>query len=703
MKNPLLQKTKFPLFESIKPLHMASAIKAILKENQKILTTLIRKCQLQKETLLWANLIAPLEDMNDRLHNAWGIISHLNAVKNTPQIRKVYTSLLPAISKYFIALGQNEDLYNAILILNKNRKHLNLNATQQKILSEMLRDFRLSGVALLPSAREQFAKVQLELNQLGNKFSNNVLDSTQSWQYCAKANEIEGIPEHALAVAKERAKQAHKTGFLFSLDMPSYYAVMTFAASRSLREKFYRAYVTRASVEQNIHAKKYNNSNVIVDILQRRTKLAQHLKFKNFAEYSLATKVAPTTSNVVQFLTNLSTHALPKGKAELEELSAYAKTNCGIPALKPWDTAYCSEKLRLTKYQLSDEKLREYFPLAHVLKGLFAIVSKLFALEIKEVAANKFEKWHKDVRLFAIYARPFPAAKKTKKVQDSAELQLRGYFYIDLFARLGKRGGAWLDECRVRHIAQDGSLQLPISYLNCNFTVPTKNRPPLLAHHEVITLFHEFGHCLQHLLSQIDYAHASSLNNIPLDTVEFASQFLENWCWNLKSLKMLSHHYRTGEELPNNLIARMVQNKNFQSGLQTLRQLEFGLCDFRWHLKTDIHNYKTVQKIVDYVRRHVRLIKAMPYDRFANSFDHVFGGSGYAAGYYSYKWSEMMAQDAFELFRKRGIFNVACGVSYRKNILEVGSAISSLTAFKNFRGRAPKINALLKEAGFNKR
>lgn len=631
----------------------------------------------QKHSFTWENLLAPLEEADDQLHKTWGLVAHLNAVTNTPQWRKAHDDILPQLSKYSTQVGLNKKLYSAIFSLKNSKEWNKLNATQRKIITELLRDFHLSGVDLPTHKKRQFAKLKLELDKLNNKFANNVLDTTYAWQYCASKNEISGIPQHALAVAQQSARKNKQQGYLFGLDMPTYQAIITFADNRNLRQKFYTAYITRAS-NQGPHAKKNDNSKIIEKILQKRSKIATLLGFKNYAELSLATKTARHPQKVIHFLTQLTKATKKKAQQEFSELSTFAQRYCAINKLEPWDITYCSEKLRQHKLQLSEEEIRQYFPVERALTGLFAIATKLFDLKIKEV--HNAAKWHKDVKLFAIY---------------TALNELRGYFYIDLYARKHKRGGAWMDECRVRRRLADGSLQIPIAYLNCNFTIPLVNKPTLLTHNEVDTLFHEFGHCLQHLLAKVDYAHAASINGVPLDAVEFPSQFMENWCWQKPSLRLLSRHYKNNKPLPDSLIKKLQQSKKMQIGLQTSRQIEFAMFDFNLHLATNIKKYATVLKTLNTIRQKVRVIPTAKFDRMPNSFEHIFGG-GYAAGYYSYKWSEMMAEDAFALFKKTGILDKKTGVSYLHNILEVGSSIDPVQAFKNFRGREPSIKALIK-------
>ena len=671
--NPLLTYTELPPFHKIQPHHVEPAITFVLRQHQKCLKKLLT----QPQPFTWENLLAPLEEADDILHKIWGVIAHLNAVTNSPKWREAHDAVLPKISSYATKVAHNHKLYAAVQSIRKSKQFQKLNDTQRKIITEMLRDFRLTGATLLPKQKIQFAKLKLELDKLHNQFANNVLDATHNWHYLANTSEVGGIPPHILAIAKKAARQQKQPGYLFSLDVPTYQAIITFADNRELRQKFYTAFNTRSS-DQGPHAKKYDNSKIIEKILQHRSKIAKLLNYKNYAQFSLATKTARNPQQVINFLNKLTKCVKKSAQQEFTELTEFAAKHYAVNKLEPWDITYYGEKLRQRKYKISEEEIRQYFPLQHVLQNLFTITEKLFDLKIKEI--SKVSKWHKDVRLFAIYNK---------------KNELRGYFYIDIFARVHKRGGAWMEECSVHRRLTDGSIQKPIAYLNCNFTPPATNKPSLLTHNELVTLFHEFGHCLQHLLSKVDYAYAASINSIPLDAVEFASQFMENWCWQETSLRLLSCHYQSNEPLPTSLIKKLQKSKKMQFGLQTLRQTEFALFDLQLHTMANIKKYTTVQKIIKKVRQQVRVIPTAKFDRLANSFEHIFGG-GYAAGYYSYKWSEMMAQDAFALFKKNGILDRKTGKSYLHNILEVGSSIDPIQAFKNFRGREPDFKALLK-------
>lgn len=720
--NPLLslfsdQQVNFPAFGKIKPQHVEEAVPCLLQQSREKIKQLL--CDVakikqnkakNKVIFTWNNLLMPLEGISEGVSKVWSVASHLHSVANTPEMRKVYALLLPQVTEYFTEFGQSSELYKAVSSLAANKKvWLSLNATQRKIVEEMIRDFRLSGVALSARKKGHFAALSLELNNLANKFSNNVLDATYGWKYCAKPAEISGIPRYALAQAQAAAQQSNSKmkvkgkKYLFTLSSPSFQAVITFADTRSLRKKFYLAYVTRASNMQQpakpgkrefLRLKQCDNSAIMERIMQDRAVMAQLLGFNNYAELSLETKMARSSAQIIKFLEDLAQKAKNKAQDELEELAVFARKKCGINKLAPWDIAYCSEKLWQEKHKLSEAELRSYFPLSRVLQGLFTIVGKLFGVEVKEI--NKFDTWHKDVRLFAIYVL------HKGQGRGRPRRELRGYCYFDLYAREHKRNGAWMSDTCVRRKLPDGAVQLPIAYLNCNFSAPVGKESLGLAHYEVVTLFHEFGHCLQHLLTTVDYAAAASISSVPIDAVELPSQFMEHWCWQKESLRLLSYNEKLKQPMPDEMMDQLVQSKKFMSGLQLLRQLEFALFDFRLHMKKRVDSFATIEKVLQKVRRKVRLIPVTKKDRMANSFEHIFD-HGYAAAYYSYKWSEMLAADAFGLFLQRGIFDEATGRSYLRNILEVGSSIDPMKAFRRFRGRKPNINALLKECGIGRK
>ena len=675
MKNPLLENKDLPQFDKITANHVIPAIKYILQQNRQELHTILEN----KDSFAWQNLITPLEIMQDRLSKTWSMVMHLNSVKNSPKLRVAYEKALPEITKYHIELGQNKKLYEAMLQLNKSKGYRTLNSAQKKILHDYLRDFCLAGVALEAKKKLKFLKLQQRLAHLCNKFANNVLDATYGWEYLVKKeSELAGIPEHVVVKAKNFAEQKKKSGWLFNLESPAYVAIQTYADSENLRKIFYTAFVTKASGEKT-SKKKWDNSKLIDEILFLRKEIIELLGFNNYAEYSLATKTAKKTSEVLNFLNSLANKAKPIAKKEFAELCQFAQSYYGKKQLQPWDISYYSEKLRQEKYSINAEELRQYFPEDYVLDALFSLVRKIFGMQVKEIFGAPV--WHKDVKFFSI-------CDKSGKI--------RGKFYIDLYAREHKRGGAWMDSCRSRMKFADNDIQVPIAYLICNFTPPSKSKPSLLTHDEVDVLFHEFGHCLQHLLTTVDYLSASGVNGVPWDTVEFPSQFMERWCWEPKVLAQLSQHYITKKPLPTKIIEQMIEAKKTQSGLLMLRQLEFSLFDFKLHMEFNPKIKNQTQKIFDAIRKIISVIPVAKFNRMQHSFLHIFDGS-YAAGYYSYKWAEVLASDAFAKFKQQGIFNAKVGSSFLHNILEVGGSIDPMLAFQKFRGRKAKIDALIKE------
>lgn len=624
----------------------------------------------------WDSLIRPLEALDDRLHQFWSPISHLNSVVNTPERRAVYNACLPALSDYRSKIGQNTKLYEAYQAIQQSSAFETLNYAQKKVIIHALRDFKLSGVALKAKDRETFSNLEQQLSQLQTKFSENVLDATHSWSMTiTDPKKLEGLPEHALLSAKAAAQQHHQLGYRFGLDFPSYYAMMTYATDAHLRETFYQAYVTRASDQGGVSG--WDNTNVMEGILERRHQLAALLGFANYAEYSLATKMARTPLEVMDFLNNLVKVTRPIAIAEYAKLVEFAKRYTDKP-LRPWDIAFYTEKLRKMRYDLSPEDLRPYFPIERVLSGLFKIVEILYGMTVTEKTG--LETWDKEVRFF--------------EIRDKAH-ELRGQFYIDLYARAQKREGAWMGDCQNQRRLDNGDLQYPIAYIITNFSAPTPGRPALLTHGEVETLFHEFGHGLHHMLSKIEYMDVSGIKGVPWDAVELPSQFMENFCWDPKGLALISGHYETGEPLPLSLLDKLKAAKNFQSGLQLIRQLELALFDFRLHSEGRPVN---VQALLNQIRQDITVIPTADYNRFQHSFSHIFAG-GYAAGYYSYLWAEVLACDAFSRFEQEGVFNPETGQAFLSAILEQGGAKDPSELFLEFRGRPPSLEPLLRDKG----
>ncbi|MFM5700001.1 oligopeptidase A [Aeromonas veronii] len=677
MNNPLLTMDSLPPFSQIKPEQVQPAvIQAIADCKQKISDVLA-----QRDPHTWDSLIAPLEEVNDRLSRIWSPVSHLNSVLNSEALREAHDACLPLLSEFQTYVGQHEGLYQAYLALSQSDDFPLLSGAQRKEIQNTLRDFRLSGIGLPAEAQQRYGEIQARLSELASRFSNNVLDATQGWhKLVADEAELAGLPDSVRAAARQMAELKGKEGWLFTLDIPSYLPVMMYADNRELRAEMYEAFTTRAS-DQGPNAGKWDNSAIMSELLTLRRELAQLLGFANYAELSLATKMADKTEQVVSFLTDLAAKSLPQGKAELEEIRAFAAEQHGQSELAAWDLAYYAEKLKQHKFSISDEQLRPYFPASKVVKGLFEVVKRVFGMKVRERLG--IDTWHPDVRFYDIF---------------DSEDELRGSFYLDLYAREHKQGGAWMDVCLGRRYRQDGSLQKPVAYLTCNFNGPVDGKPALFTHNEVVTLFHEFGHGIHHMLTRIDVAGVAGINGVAWDAVELPSQFLENWCWESEALAFISGHYETGEPLPADLLEKMLTARNFQAAMQMLRQLEFALFDFRLHQEFDPANPAQLPALLDEVRSQVAVMTPPAFNRFQHSFSHIFAG-GYAAGYYSYKWAEVLSADAFSRFEEEGIFNPATGQSFLKNILEKGGSKEPMELFQAFRGREPKVDALLRHSG----
>ncbi|WAF90647.1 oligopeptidase A [Aeromonas hydrophila] len=677
MNNPLLTMDSLPPFSQIQPDQVQPAVtQAIADCKQKISDVLA-----QRDPHTWDSLIAPLEEVNDRLARIWSPVSHLNSVLNSEALRAAHDACLPLLSEFQTYVGQNEGLYQAYRELAESDDFPLLSGAQRKEIQNTLRDFRLSGIGLPAEAQQRYGEIQARLSELASRFSNNVLDATQGWQKLVTDEaELAGLPQSAQAAARQLAELKGKEGWLFTLDIPSYLPVMMYADSRALRAELYEAFTTRAS-DQGPNAGKWDNSAIMTELLALRRELAQLLGFANYAELSLATKMADKPEQVVNFLTDLAAKSLPQGKAELEEIRAFAAEQHGQSELAAWDLAYYAEKLKQHKFSISDEQLRPYFPASKVVKGLFEVVKRVFGMKVRERLG--IDTWHPDVRFYDIF---------------DAEDELRGSFYLDLYAREYKQGGAWMDVCLGRRYRQDGSLQKPVAYLTCNFNGPVDGKPALFTHNEVVTLFHEFGHGIHHMLTRIDVAGVAGINGVAWDAVELPSQFLENWCWESEALAFISGHHETGEPLPADLLEKMLTARNFQAAMQMLRQLEFALFDFRLHQEFDPASADQIPALLDEVRSQVAVMTPPVFNRFQHSFSHIFAG-GYAAGYYSYKWAEVLSADAFSRFEEEGIFNPATGQSFLKNILEKGGSKEPMELFRAFRGREPQVDALLRHSG----
>jgi len=676
MNNPLLADQRLPRFDKIQPQHIEPAIDHLLAEQRKQIDDLLKS----DVTPDFQNFVLVLDAMSEYLSRVWSPISHMNAVINSPALREAYNNCLAKISEFATELGQNKALYQVYKTVSDSDEYQRLDVPARKMIDNALRDFRLSGVALEAEEKTRYKEIKQELSRLASKFEENVLDATGAWKKgIARAEALKGLPESALGLAKQAAEQAGIEGWQLSLEMPSYFAVMTYADDRALRREVYEAFTTRAS-ELGPHARHWDNADNMVQLLALRHEQAQLLGFQNFAEYSLATKMAETADEVVGFLNDLARRSRSVAATEFAELSQFAKERDGINDLAAWDTAYYSEKLRENRYAISQEEFKPYFPAPKVLTGMFEVVERLYGLRIEQVEG--IATWHLDVRFF--------------QIRDEND-EIRGEFYLDLYARANKRGGAWMDECitRMRH---SGGVDIPVAYLTCNFTPPLGDDPSLLTHGEVITLFHEFGHGLHHMLTKVEYSGVAGIRGVAWDAVELPSQFMENWCWQREALDLISGHHKTGEKLPDALYQKLYASKNFLSGMQMVRQLEFSLFDFRIHSEYNVDAGIDIDTILNEVRANVAVVPTPSFNRFANGFSHIFAG-GYSAGYYSYKWAEVLSSDAFSKFEENGIFDRVTGKQFMTAVLEQGGSREPMDLFIEFRGRKPNIDALLRHSG----
>ncbi|WP_017219076.1 oligopeptidase A [Pseudoalteromonas sp. NJ631] len=676
MSNPLIGLEGLPPFSKIKPEHIVEALKSAIAHCRETIDTV-----LAQSNYTWDNFVLPLEEADDKLSRMWSPVSHMHSVVNSDALRKAYDECLPLISEYSTYSGQHQGLYEAYKAVKESAEFGNLTIAQQTSVDNALRDFQLSGIALEAAKQKRYGEIVARLSELESKFGNNVMDATQTWQkHITDESDLTGLPESALALAAHTAESKGLEGWVFTLDIPSYLPVMTYADSQTLREEAYRAFVTRAS-DQGPNAGEFDNSAIMHEALTLRHELAQLLGFSSFAEKSLATKMAETPEQVFKFLNDLAAKSKPQAEQEVAELRDFANKEHGVSELKPWDYAYYGEKLKQAKYAISDEALRPYFPEHKVLAGLFETVNRLFGIRVSEV--KDVDTYHPDVRFFAIH-------------DDKGEL--RGHFYLDLYAREHKRGGAWMDDCMGRKVRANGALQTPVAYLVCNFNKAVGNKPALFTHNEVTTLFHEFGHGIHHMLTQVDAAPVAGINGVAWDAVELPSQFLENWCYEEEALNFISGHYETGEPLPKEMLDKLLAAKNFQSAMQMLRQLEFSLFDFHIHADFEPNTDCQIQATLNAVRERTAVVKAPEFNRFQHSFSHIFAG-GYSAGYYSYKWAEVLSADAFSKFEEEGIFNPQTGREFMHHILEKGGSEAPMVLFTRFRGREPKVDALLRHSG----
>jgi oligopeptidase A len=675
MNNPLLTDGLLPRFDHIRVEHMEEAIDQILSENRMKIGQIA-----DQEDPIWETLAQPMQAQENKLENAWSVISHLNGVMNSDELRAVYKSCLEKLTEYTTELSQNSELCDAYKKLKARNDFKDLTEAQRKSVDNTLRDFHLGGVDLPQAQKEQYANLSMEMSELSNRFSDNVLDATQHWyRHITDVADLAGVPESALAGAREAAKHKELDGYVITLDFPSFYPVLTYGDNRALRREVYEAFVTRAS-DLGPDGGTWDNTPVMAEILKRRHAMANLLGFNNFAERSLAKKMARSVDEVLDFLNQLAAKSRPIAEREFAELKAFAKDTHGVEDLQAWDIGYYSEKLRQQRYDISPETLRPYFPADKVVSGLFRVAEKLFDVQIE--AKPDVETWHPDATAYCISRSGEPLA----------------WFYLDPYARQGKRGGAWMADCRVRWRDLRGHLQLPVAFLTCNFTPSVDGKPSLLTHDEVTTMFHEFGHGLHHMLTQVDVMDVSGINGVAWDAVELPSQFLENWCWNPESLALIASHHETGEPLPDDLLQKLLAAKNFQSGMAMVRQIEFSLFDFRLHAEFTPDAPTNPLDMHRKVRSEIAVIEAPEFNRFPNSFSHIFAG-GYAAGYYSYKWAEVLAADAFSLFEENGIFDQETGKAFLHNILEKGGSQEPMELFKAFRGREPEVDALLRQTG----
>ncbi len=668
-----------PLFQHLDVPNIPKQLAALSWKHQEKLAQLLKDAD---GNYTWKNLIFPLEVMSDEWHKVIGPLAHLNGVKNTKEVREAFQECLPILTEYALAFAHHQGLYEAVKKLSESKSFSHLNTTQQKIIQDELIDFKLAGITLNGADKERFKAIQQQLSVLCNQFENHLLDATQGWKkQIENKEELSGIPEHTLQEAAALAKNENKSGWVFSLEPPIYQAIMMYADNQALREECYHAYVTRAS-QLSPSGAQWDNTQIMQDILALRHEEAQLLGYANYAELSLAKKMAKEPKEVFGFIDTLVKKVKPQAEKEFSHLEAYAKEKLGLGKLQPWDVGYATEKLREAEYAVSQNEFRPYLPHRVVLEGLFAIANKLYGISFEKI--ENIEVWHPDVVFY--------------QVTDENQ-QLRGYVYIDLFARSEKRGGAWMDDCLTRQHLADGSLQVPVAYLTCNFTKPIEpQKDALLSHEEVTTLFHEFGHTLHHILTLVEESSASGIHGVEWDAVELPSQFFEHWCWHEEAIALFSKNIETGLPIPDKKVESLLKAKNFQSAMWLTRQLEFTLFDFRIHAEFDSKQGNRIQAILDEVRALISVVPVASYNQFQHGFSHIFAG-GYAAGYYSYLWAEVLSSDAFVVFEENGIFDKSTGRKFLHTILEVGSSRPILDSFLAFRGQQPSIDALLRHLG----
>ena len=677
--NPLLDVEGLPRFAAIRPEHVGSALDALLVSNQAVIGQLESAV---RDDADWESFAQPLEDLEDRLQKMWSPVSHLNAVADTEDLRDAYQNSLEKLTAYRAALGQNKTIFQGYRNIQAHADFSGLDAAKRKVILNAVRDFRLSGVELEGKERARFKDIITDLATLSNKFEHNVMDATDGWALLLDVPaDLAGLPESAITLARKTAESAGHSGWQFTLQAPSYMPFMRYSERSDLRRQMYEAFVTRAS-DCGPQADRWDNTTLMTQILGLRQELAALLGYSNYAEYALVDRMASSVAEVEGFLIDLISRARPQAQRELQALEDFAGRSTGDNVVAPWDIAYHSEKLRQATYHFDQEELRPYFPLPRVLSGLFEIVNRLFGITVTKAVADV---WHPDVMFY--------------EIRDEGG-EIRGRFYLDLYAREHKRSGAWMAECVGRYRRPDNAVQTPVAFLTCNFTQPLDDKPALLTHDDVITLFHEFGHGLHHLLSLVEEPSVTGISGVPWDAVELPSQFLENWCWEQGALDLVTCHVDTGEPLPDKLLQKLRGARNFQSGMQMVRQLEFGLFDFRLHASAAQISADDIQRLLDDVRQQVAVVTPPPFDRFPHAFSHIFSG-GYAAGYYGYLWAEVLSADAYNRFEQEGVFNTAAGRAFLQHILETGGVEEPLDVFRAFRGREPSIDAFLRHWGLN--
>jgi oligopeptidase A len=666
--NPLLDFSGLPRFDELKPEHVAPALDQLLAEGR---ATIAR---VSHAPVSWDGFVVPLEDSNERIGRAWGQVSHLHAVLDSPELRDAYNATLPKITEYWTELGQNQALFEKYKALAASAEFKTLSKTRQRIVENALRDFRLGGAELPAEKKARYAKIQDELARSASRFSENMLDATKAFTIVVDESRVSGIPQDVRDAAREAAAKDGKSGYKFTLHAPSYMPVMQYADDRKLRETMYRESVTRAS---EFGKPEWDNTPLIGRIVELRRELAELLGYANYAEVSLVPKMAESPRQVLSFLEDLARRARPFAEKDAAELREFSSRELGLENLQAWDVAYASEKLRVKRYAFSEQEVKQYFPEEIAVQGLFRVAETLYGVRIRSAEAPR---WHEDVRFY--------------EIRDGAGV-LVGQFYMDLYARDTKRGGAWMDDAITRR-RKGAELQTPVAYLTCNFSRPVGDRPALFTHDEVQTLFHEFGHGLHHLLTRVDDLGVSGISGVEWDAVELPSQFMENFCWEWEVLRHMTRHIDTAAPLPRQLFDKMVAAKNFQSGLAMLRQIEFAVFDMRLHAEHVAG--RTALKLLDEVREKVAVLHPPAYNRFPNNFSHIFAG-GYAAGYYSYKWAEVLSADAYSFFEEHGVLDPKSGERFRDEILAVGGSRPAAESFRAFRGREPSVDALLRHNG----